>query len=156
MTKPITWFGTWLPLIKVAQSICLAIIILLFMDGRTQWIVYTVIYIFAFIALLLTLFSIGVRYFEINGRGKLSFNDLDLLMNVFFGVVSFSLSLILMWDIRNMMNGPRNYKYHKHLAPYNIGMDSWIRRCSITAGALVLTSALYLFTFVRLFRAHRR
>ncbi|CAI5445305.1 unnamed protein product [Caenorhabditis angaria] len=154
MTKPITWFATWLPLIKLAQAVCLAVVILLFVDGREQWFVYNLVFIFSALATAFALISILFRYFELNGSRQVSFNVVELSLNALCTIISFSLSCALLWDIWNMRKGKHEITYHTRFPPHFIGNQAWMRRCVIVATTLLITGILFLITYLKLHHSH--
>ncbi|CAL2035241.1 unnamed protein product [Caenorhabditis brenneri] len=150
MTKPIGWCATWLPLIKVAQGICHFIVIIMFLDGRAQWYVYNAIFIFSFLALFFSFFTILLRFFELTDLHVMSFNLAAMLLNFLLMGICLAFSGLLIWDICNMRYGPSKIRYHERLAPANIGQDAWIRRCVVAATSLLLAGILYLITYLKL------
>ncbi|EFP06102.1 hypothetical protein CRE_05903 [Caenorhabditis remanei] len=150
MTKPVGWCATWLPLIKIAQAICHFIVIIMFIDGRAQWWMYNAIFLFCFLAIFFSLFTILLRFFELTDLHVMSFNFAAMVINFILMVVCLALAGILIWDITNMRDGPGKIRYHQRLAPANIGQDAWVRRCVVAATSLLLAGILYLITYLKL------
>ncbi|CAI2349820.1 unnamed protein product [Caenorhabditis sp. 36 PRJEB53466] len=154
MPKHITWFVTWLPLLKFAQAICYLLIIVVFIDGREQWFLYNQVFLLSFLALFFTLFSILARCFELETR--MPFDAADMVSNLALTIVCLLSSTVLLWDIWNMRQGPSKYKYHVRLAPVNIGQEAWMRRCIIASTSLLLAGIMHIITYLKLYQQRQQ
>ncbi|CAJ0597288.1 unnamed protein product [Cylicocyclus nassatus] len=151
MTRPLSWFLTPLPILKLCQMVCLLLVIVFFIDGRIQWEAYTMIYALAFLLAAGCFLTLLLHYFEVpKSSQQIFWLQIELIWNVFGCVLCAVGSVLLGWDWYQLRAG-RNM-HHSTMAPRNIGEARWLRRVAIVSGSLLLAAGLFLFTIARVKR----
>ncbi|KAK6744733.1 hypothetical protein RB195_011449 [Necator americanus] len=151
MARPLSWFLTPLPILKLCELVCLLLVIVFFIDGRIQWGAYSMIYVSAFLLAFGCILTLLILYFEVPKMSKqVPWLQVELFWNVLGCALCAAGCILLTWDWWQMQSG-RN-QHHSRLAPKNIGETRWMRRVAIVAGSLLLASCLFLFTLARVKR----
>uniref|UniRef100_A0A1I7XJY9 Lipase_3 domain-containing protein n=1 Tax=Heterorhabditis bacteriophora TaxID=37862 RepID=A0A1I7XJY9_HETBA len=112
------------------KAVCLLLVIVFFIDGRTQWSIYSIIYIASYIVVFGVLLSIFIHFFQVTKAiPSVPWYKLEFIWNTLCALFCLTTFLILAWDWWQMHHG--NYRHHIAIAPRNIGTDGWRRRVVI-------------------------